>query len=422
MRLAVIGGGGREHALAWKVASSDLVDEVVVFPGNPGTATERKVRNVSLPSGGIEEQAAAIAAVSPDLVVIGPEKPLVDGLADTLRATGLAVVGPSAGAAQLEGSKAFAKEVMIEGGVPTAGYRRATTLEEALTAIDSFDSPPVVKADGLAAGKGVVVAATFEEARETVRDFMVGRAFGAAGECVVLEERLIGVEASYIVLTDGHRFVPLTSSQDHKRLLDGDDGPNTGGMGAFSPTPHLSAELEEHVQHAVIEPTLAVLRARGLDFRGFLYAGLMLTDAGPKVLEFNVRSGDPETQAVLFGLKDDLVPILAEVARGELSPRRLSFDPAATIVVASEGYPAKPITGRAITGINAANGDGVRVFHAGTRRAEGELLTAGGRVLAVTSRGDTLAKALARGYQAVNQIHFDGAQFRRDIGRSLSGS
>ena len=417
--MVVIGSGGREHALTWKIAQSDLVDRVTCYPGNPGTAQEPKTENVTLDSKDQSSLITSITDLRPDLVVVGPEQPLVEGLSDRLREEGLDVLGPVAGAARLEGSKAFAKALMAKADVPTARYFYVTDLDEAIGRIDEFPSPPVVKADGLAAGKGVTVADTHEEARETVRRFMADRLFGDAGASIVLEERLEGIEASYIVVTDGTTVVPLTSSQDHKRLLDDDKGPNTGGMGAFSPTPHLTEALESEVLSTIIEPVLTAIKAEGLDYRGFLYAGLMLTADGPRVLEFNVRAGDPETQAVLFGLNDDLVPVLKDAAAGVLSAgQALRFTAAATIVMAADGYPTNPKKGMEIHGLELVAGD-AKVFHAGTRSDQGRILTAGGRVLAVTARGDDLPRALKTGYAAVEKIHFDGAHFRRDIGRSV---
>lgn len=419
MKVAVIGSGGREHALAWKIAQSARVSQVICLPGNPGTASEPKCENRTCDLKNVEALTALLEDLSPDLTVVGPEQPLVDGLADRLRQKEIPVVGPGAGAARLEGSKAFAKEMMVEAGVPTARYFRVDNLDDALARIDQFERPPVVKADGLAAGKGVTVCTTHLEAKNTVRQFMVEKQFGAAGQTVILEERLEGIEASYIVLTDGNAFVPLTSSQDHKRLGDGDTGPNTGGMGAFSPTPHLTHSLEIAVQDSVIQPMLDVMRKRGLDYRGFLYAGIMLTAEGPKVLEFNVRSGDPETQAVLFGLDSDLVPTLCAVAEGTLSKQHsLEFTPSATIVMASEGYPTAARTGVPISGISSVEGS-AKVFQAGTKTSEDILVSSGGRVLAITSRGETLKEAILAGYQAVELVNFEGAQFRTDIGKSV---
>jgi len=347
----------------------------------------------------------------------------VSGLADSLRERGIAVVGPNAAGAELEGSKAFAKAVMVAAGVPTARYVVVTERDAAEAALAEFERPPVVKADGLAAGKGVIVPTSFQEAREALDAIMVDRAFGTSGARVVLEECLIGVEASFMVLTDGSRFVALTPSQDHKRIGDGDQGPNTGGMGAFAPTPTVTDSVRRQVEADVIEPTLAELRRRGIDFRGFLYAGLMLTADGPKVLEFNVRAGDPETEAVMFGLDADLVPVLEGVASGSLDPTlKLPASPSATIIMASAGYPASSTKGVAISGIDAADAlADVKVFQAGTRpRQGGGVETGGGRVLAVTARAKTLSEAVERGYQGLSKVQFDGAQYRNDIGRQAS--
>jgi phosphoribosylamine--glycine ligase len=364
---------------------------------------------------------SVISDASPDLVIIGPEQPLVLGIADQLRNLGIAVVGPGKKGAQLEGSKAFSKNLMAQAGIATARSETVDNIDQAMEAISSFEEPPVIKADGLAAGKGVVVAESFEAARAAVQDMMLERRFGEAGVRLVIEERLLGVEASYIVLTDGERFVPLTSSQDHKRLLDGDCGPNTGGMGAFAPTPMVGPEIERQIHSDVIEPVLATLRAQDIQYRGFLYAGLMLTDTGPKVLEFNVRAGDPETQAIVYGLESDLVPILNEVAHGQLSMGiQLSHRPTATIVMAAEGYPTDPLRGIPIHGLDeVAKMENVKVFHAGTQMNEGALCSHGGRVLAITARGGNLDDAIRLGYEAIKRIDFRGSQYRNDIGRTV---
>jgi phosphoribosylamine--glycine ligase len=417
MRVVIVGSGGREHAIAWKVGQSALVSEVVCLPGNPGTAREANTRNLACDIKDVATTVDCIAELGVDLVVVGPEAPLVSGLADALRERGIDVVGPGKKAAALEGSKAFAKQLMRSAGIPTGQAITCRDEASAHAAIDQFPGVPVIKADGLAAGKGVTVCETKEEARVAATSALQG-AFGDAGSSILVEERLEGTEASYIVLTDGHTFVPLTSSQDHKRLLDGDRGPNTGGMGAFAPTPTVSAEVERQIQTRIIAPTLAIAREQRLDLRGFLYAGLMLTEDGPKVLEFNVRLGDPEAQAILYGLEDDLVPLLQQAARGRLVEVTLTSKPAATVVVASEGYPGRPLKGRPIQGLDRVPED-VKVFVAGATRRDGQLVSSGGRVLAVSARGDSLSAALERAYRGVEGIELEGMHYRRDIGRTV---
>jgi phosphoribosylamine--glycine ligase len=424
MNVLVIGSGGREHALAWKIAQSPLVAEVLVAPGNPGTARLDRARNVSLDPGDHAAVVSFCANNAIGLVVIGPEAPLVDGLADSLRAAGIAVVGPGSAGAHLEASKAFAKEVMVAAGVPTAKYARCTTHAEIDTFVDSFDGDAlVVKADGLAAGKGVVVCDTAEQAREEAHTMLRERTFGDASDTIVLEERLVGIETSYIVLTDGERFAPFPTSQDHKRLLDGDEGPNTGGMGAFSPAPFVSEAMKHELNERVIAPTLAELRRRAIPFRGFLYAGIMLTARGPYVLEFNTRLGDPETQVLLTALRDDLVPHLLGAANGELASSSLGpAGAAAVIVLAAEGYPASPTRGDVIAGIESAELiDGVLVFHAGTAARDEQVISSGGRVLGVTARADTPERAIALAYAGVARIHWRGMQNRSDIGKAVTG-
>ncbi|MCA9564129.1 MAG: phosphoribosylamine--glycine ligase [Myxococcales bacterium] len=416
MRVAVVGSGGREHALAWKISSSELVREVLCFPGNPGTAGEPGVTNVSLvPSLGLAEQ---ILKSQPDLVVIGPEAPLVDGVADSLRNAGVPVVGPNKLGAELEGSKAFAKRVMEKAGVPTARHATVRTFEEARSAIEDFEVPPVIKADGLAAGKGVVVPETRQEALDAAHQMLVEGRFASAGDTLVIEERLFGIEASLIVLTDGTSAVPLTSSQDHKRLRDGDSGPNTGGMGAFAPSAHLDGAAMSRAVDDIVLPVLSALRNLGVPYCGFLFAGLMLTADGPRVLEFNVRSGDPETQAIVFGLEGDLVPLLLGAANGTLGEATpLSSRPTTTIVLAARGYPEAPEKDVVISGLEEAQlDDQVKVFHAGTAVKNGQLVTNGGRVLNVTASGATMEEARKRAYAGASKIRFDGVQYRRDIG------
>jgi phosphoribosylamine--glycine ligase len=418
MRVLVVGGGGREHALAWKIAKSPRVTKLWCAPGNPGTA--RVAENVPLRADDVEAVARWAAGQRVDLAVVAPEAPLVAGLADRLAAAGVPVFGPTAAAARLEGSKAFAKEVMAAAGVPTAGYAVFDALEPALAHARGAGGRVVVKADGLAAGKGVVVCGSVEEAEGALRAILVDRVHGAAGARVVLEERLEGPEVSVIALTDGERVLPLPPAQDHKRIHDGDRGPNTGGMGAFCPTPTLDAAGLAEVERRVLLPTIREMARRGTPFRGALYAGLMVTRDGPRVLEYNARFGDPETQPILMRLRGDLVPALLGAARGDLSGASLDLDPRAAVgvVLAAEGYPGSVAAGDAIDGAEGPFPDGVEVFLAGTSRdAGGRLVTAGGRVLTVCALGDGLPAAAARAYEAAAGIRFRGRQYRTDIGR-----
>jgi len=403
MKILIVGGGGREHALAWKLAQSSLAPELIAAPGNAGIAA--LARCVPIAADDVESLARLASEERCELTVVGPEVPLTLGLADRIRETGGAVFGPSADGARLEGSKWFAKEVMERAGVPTARAWRATTREDALAAFDEAGAPVVVKADGLAAGKGVIIAETHEEAVAAVDDIMTRRQFGDAGATVVIEEFLVGEEASILALTDGERFAPLVVSQDHKRALDGDLGLNTGGMGAYAPAPVVDAAMTAGIVRDVLRPTVETLRAMGIDYRGVLYAGLMLTDDGPKVLEFNCRFGDPETQVVLPLLDGDLAEIMMAVARGELDPAR----------VRASGRSAACI--KTIDGLDAAAAlDGVTVFHAGTALADGNVVTSGGRVLGVTATAGALPAAIDRAYEAVGLITFEDVQYRRDIG------
>lgn len=416
MRVLVVGGGGREHALVWKIRQSPRVKEVFCLPGNAGIA--RLARCVP----GNPEDVRAVAdfarAERIDLTVVGPEAPLVAGLTDELARYGLPVFGPSRAAAELEGSKAFAKELMARHGIPTAEYHAFDDPRAAADHIRRLDRPVVVKADGLAAGKGVVVADTPEEALAAVREIMVQGVHGAAGRRVVVEERLQGEEVSVLALTDGERVIPLVSAQDHKRAYDGDRGPNTGGMGAYSPAPIYTPEMARRVEAEILLPTVRGMAGEGRPYLGVLYAGLMLTADGPKVLEYNCRFGDPETQAVLPRLASDLVDALEAAAGGDLRGQDLHWRPEAAVcvVLASGGYPGPYEKGKSITGLEQAESlPDVLVFHAGTAAADGGVLTAGGRVLNVTALGDTIAAASARAYQAVDHIGFPGCHFRRDI-------
>lgn len=418
MKVFLVGSGGREHALAWRIAASPLCEKLVVAPGNPGIATEPKVTCIPVSADATAELVAAAVAEKADLVVCGPEVALCAGLGDAMRAAGLQFFGPSRAAAELEGSKAFAKRLMYEAGVPTAAFGVFDDLGAAEAFIDAQVGPVVVKADGLAAGKGVVVAATKDEAKLAARHMLTGGAFGAAGHRVVLEERLTGREVSLLALCDGERLALLPTSEDHKAVRDGDQGPNTGGMGTYSPSPLLDAADEQRILDTIFRPTVAAMAAAGRPFQGLLYGGLMLTpDRGPMVIEWNCRFGDPETQSVLMRLDEDLLPWLAAVAAGKLPAGAPRVRPGVSccVVLAAHGYPDKTRQGDAITGLPAPSDD-LRVFHAGTRRDGDRLLTAGGRVLGVTARGADLSAARARAYAAIEKIHFDGMHFRRDIG------
>ena len=422
MRILVVGGGGREHALVWKVSQSPLAEKVFCAPGNPGTA--RLAENVAIAADDVDALTRWAVESRIDLVVVGPEAPLVLGLADRLAAAGVAVFGASAAAARLEGSKAFAKEVMAAAGIPTAAYGSFDALGPALAHARAADGRVVVKADGLAAGKGVVVCGDMAEAEAALRSILVDRIHGAAGAQVVVEELLTGPEASVIALVDGERVRVLPPAQDHKRIFDGDRGPNTGGMGAFCPTPTVDDALLADVERLVLLPTVREMARRGTPFRGALYAGLMLTRDGPRVLEFNARFGDPETQPILMRVQGDIVPALLAAARGDLSETVLQIDPraAVAVVMAAEGYPGRVTVGDVVEGAEAHFPPGVQVFQAGTRRdADGRIVTSGGRVLTVCALGADRAGAAARAYEAVDQIRFRGAQFRRDIGRAGPG-
>ncbi len=420
MKILVIGSGGREHALAWKLAQSSRVEEVIVAPGNAGTARELRMRNVDVAANDLDGLLQLAQGERVDFTVVGPEAPLVAGVVDKFRAAGLRIFGPTAAAAQLEGSKAFTKDFLARHAIPTAHYAVFTTLEPALAYVHEHGAPIVIKADGLAAGKGVVVAMTLAEAERALRDMLDAHAFGDASARVVIEEYLAGEEASYIVMADGVHALPMASSQDHKRVGEGDTGPNTGGMGAYSPAPVVTPEIERRIRSEIIEPTLRGMADEGAPFTGFLYAGLMIDKTGaPKVIEFNVRFGDPETQPIMQRLRSDFVALIEAALDGKLDRVEAIWDPRPSlgVVVAAQGYPGKPKSGGVISGLDADLGTNVKVFHAGTRLgANGSIVTAGGRVLCVSALGDDLAQARDRAYAAARQIHFDGAFFRHDIG------
>ncbi len=413
MNILLIGGGGREHALAWKMRQSPLAEKIYCAPGNPGMKGVE-----SIPLGTLEEMADFAVKNNVGLTMVGPEATLCEGIVDIFRAKGLRIVGPDKQAAQLEGSKSFAKDFMIRHGLPTAKAAVFDSETPALEYLKKNGAPIVVKADGLAAGKGVIVAMKAEEAEEAIKSCFAGT-FGQAGARVLLEECLIGEEASIIALCDGKTIKPLASSQDHKRALDGDKGPNTGGMGAYSPAPVVTDAMWKIIDEKVLQPFLKGVQKDGLNFRGIIYAGLMMTAEGPKVLEFNVRFGDPETQAILARLDSDLFEALAATADGRLADVTLRWSPKAAVcvVMASHGYPGAYEKGCIISGLEDAAATGAVVFHAGTAMKDGHFVTHGGRVLGVTALGDTIREAIDHAYAAVDKIHWDGVQFRRDIGQ-----
>ncbi|MBA2133015.1 phosphoribosylamine--glycine ligase [Capillibacterium thermochitinicola] len=418
MRVLIVGSGGREHALAWKIKQSPLVREIFCAPGNAGIA--HLARCVPLAADDIEALLGFARERRIDLTVVGPEAPLAAGIVDRFQAEGLAIFGPVKAAAQLEASKVFAKQLMAKYRIPTAESRTFTTAEEACAYIREKGAPLVIKADGLAAGKGVVVAATVGEAEAAVRRMLVDQEFGAAGRQIVIEEYLRGEELTLLAFTDGTTIVPMVAAQDHKAVYDNDTGPNTGGMGAYSPVPLLTPELQQQIETEILRPTINGLRQEGIVYQGVLYAGLMITADGPKVLEYNARFGDPECQVILPRLQSDLIPIIQAIIDRRLTEQTITWHDhhTACVVMTSGGYPGPYATGKRITGLEqvAAMPD-VYVFHAGTAFQGEDLVTAGGRVLAVTAWGKTRQDALDKAYQAVRTIHFDGAHYRTDIGR-----
>jgi phosphoribosylamine--glycine ligase len=419
MNILVIGSGGREHALAWKLAQPSHVQTVFVAPGNAGTATEAKLTNVALDP--MDFPALAEFAKNNDcgLTVIGPEAPLVDGVVDYFSAQGLACFGPSAGAAQLEGSKSFTKDFLARHNIPTAGYEVFTEVEPALAYLREKGAPIVVKADGLAAGKGVVVAQTLEEAENAVTDMLSDNRFGEAGARVVIEDFLSGEEASFIVMVDGEHVLPMATSQDHKRVGEGDTGPNTGGMGAYSPAPVVTDEVHQRIMAQVILPTVRGMAAEGNDYTGFLYAGLMIDDDGnPFVIEYNCRFGDPETQPIMMRLQSDLSALCLAAIDGKLDTCSTEWDPrpALGVVLAAGGYPGNYDKGAVISGLENAETNSAKVFHAGTKVDGEKVVTSGGRVLCVTALGDDIAAAQSAAYESVDKIEWANMTFRKDIG------
>ncbi len=420
MNVLVIGGGGREHALAWKLAQSPRVAKVFVAPGNAGTARESGVTNVAVATNA--ELVAFAKAEKVGLTVVGPEAPLAAGVVDAFREAGLPIFGPARAAAQLESSKDFAKAFMVRHAIPTAEYRTFTDAADAHAYVDTRGAPIVIKADGLAAGKGVVVATTLAEAHAAIDAMLVDNAMGTAGAAVVVEDFLAGEEASFIVMADGRHVLPLASSQDHKRLQDGDRGPNTGGMGAYSPAPVVTPALHARIMREVILPAVNGMAADGIPYTGFLYAGVMIDAGGnPKVLEFNCRLGDPETQPIVARLKTDLVELVLHAINGTLDEAEAEWDrrTALGIVVAASGYPDRPRKGDAITGLERVTPEAhpdVHVFHAGTARDGADMVVSGGRVLCVTALGDSVRQAQRAAYAALAEIRIDGMQYRSDIG------
>ena len=418
MKILVTGNGGREHALAWKFAQSPSVEIVYLAPGNAGSGLDVGIENVAIDVMDFEGQIEFALANQIDLTMIGPEAPLVAGVVDQFQAAGLVCFGPSMAAAQLEGSKIFTKDFLQKYRIPTAKYGSFDSPEAALSYLKTITLPIVLKADGLAAGKGVVIAQTLEEAETTVREMMQENSFGSAGQRVVIEEFLAGEEASFIVIADGKVAIPFATSQDHKAIYDGDKGPNTGGMGAYSPAPVVTDEIHAKVMEQVIEPTLAGMAEEGHPYVGFLYAGLMIDeDDNVNVIEFNCRFGDPETQPIMMRLKDNLADLCLLAIGGTIEGQSLNFEEntAIAVVMASEGYPGDYKTGFEISGIEHADQFG-KVFHAGTKTVDGKLVTAGGRVLGVTAMGTSVFEAQSTAYKMIDQIHYDGATYRHDIG------
>ncbi|MCG3730784.1 phosphoribosylamine--glycine ligase [Vibrio cincinnatiensis] len=419
MQVLIIGSGGREHALGWKVAQNPQVDTVFVAPGNAGTALEAKLKNVNIQVEDIDGLVEFAKQNTIELTIVGPEVPLVLGVVDAFRAADLPIFGPTQAAAQLEGSKAFTKDFLARHNIPTAAYANFTEIEPALAYVRAQGAPIVVKADGLAAGKGVIVAMTLSEAEDAIKDMLAGNAFGDAGSRVVIEEFLDGEEASFIVMVDGEHVLPMATSQDHKRVGDKDTGPNTGGMGAYSPAPVVTQEIHDRVMQEVIYPTVRGMAEEGHPYTGFLYAGLMIDRSGtPKVIEYNCRFGDPETQPIMMRMQSDLVELCLAALDGKLDQVESHWDPRASIgiVLAAGGYPDKYRKGDVIHGLPTTEAEDQKVFHAGTMEQQGEVVTSGGRVLCATALGESVSQAQQRAYQLAKQIHWQDMFYRNDIG------
>ena len=417
MNVLIIGSGGREHALAWSVAQDTKVEKIFVAPGNAATAQEEKMQNVQIDVLDLDGLSSFAKENNIDLTIVGPEAPLVAGIVDHFQKDGLRIFGPTEGAAQLEGSKAFTKDFLARQQIPTAEYENFTEIEPALAYVREKGAPIVVKADGLAAGKGVIVAMTLEEAEDAIKDMLAGNAFGEAGSRVVIEEFLEGEEASYIVIVDGDNVLPMATSQDHKRVGNGDTGPNTGGMGAYSPAPVVTPEIDQRIMDEVIMPTVNGMKAEGNEYTGFLYAGLMIQEDGtPKVIEYNCRFGDPETQPIMLRLKSSLVDMCNAALDKKLDETTAEWDDrkAVGVVMAAGGYPAEYGKGDVIS-FPAECPEGSKVFHAGTKLVDGNVVTAGGRVLCVTALGDTVTEAQERAYKLLEEVSWEGAYFRTDI-------
>ncbi len=418
MNILIIGGGGREHALAWKAAQSENVKTVFVAPGNAGTAREDKIKNIDISAEDIDALKQFAMQKEIALTIVGPEAPLVNGVVDTFQAAGLKIFGPTRGAAQLEGSKAFTKDFLARNNIPTAAYGNFTNKDKAIAYIKEQGAPIVIKADGLAAGKGVILAQTEDEAIAAVKDMLSGNSFGEAGSRVVIEEFLNGEEASFICMIDGKNILPMATSQDHKARNEGDTGPNTGGMGAYSPAPLVTDEIHQTVIDEVIRPTVDGMEKEGYPFTGFLYAGLMIENGKPKVLEYNVRFGDPETQPIMMRMQSDLVDLCLAAVDGKLDEKTTQWDSqfALGVVLAAGGYPDQYNKGDIISGLDGLDTHNTKVFHAGTAIENGQVVTNGGRVLCACGMGNTVAEAQKAAYEVVDKIQWDKVYYRKDIG------
>lgn len=418
MKVLIIGNGGREHALAWKAAQSQLVSEVFVAPGNPGTASEDKIKNVNIGVTDVDALVSFAKENNVDLTIVGPEAPLVIGVVDAFQAANLRIFGPSKNAAQLEGSKSFTKDFLARHNIPTAKYEVFTETDKALEYLDKVGAPIVIKADGLAAGKGVIVAMNLDEAKDAVKDMLSGNAFGDAGSRVVIEDFLSGEEASFIVMVDGENVVPMATSQDHKRVGDKDTGPNTGGMGAYSPAPVVTQDVFDKVMEQIIYPTVNGMKAEGNKYVGFLYAGLMIDAQGnPKVIEYNCRFGDPETQPIMMRMQSDLVDLCNKAVDGKLKGEIAKYDDRAAVgvVLAAKNYPSTPQKGDVISGLDYNFPSDTKIFQAGTSLKDGNVVTSGGRVLCATALGNTVLEAQQKAYEAIKHINWDGMFYRSDI-------